>query len=52
MNKKQEREAIKSLTRGAAGHYSLNQKVQKFAHKTTKRNKTRSAQKARALSDW
>ena len=52
MNKKQEREALKRLTRGAEGHYSLNQKVQVFAHKNTKRAKTRAAQKARALTDW
>lgn len=52
MNKKQEREALKRLTRGAAGHYQLNQKVSVFAHRNTKRNKTRSAQKARALSEW
>lgn len=32
--------------------YVLNQKVQKFAHKNTKRAKTRAAQKARALTDW
>lgn len=28
------------------------QKVQVFAHRNTKRVKTRSAQKARALADW
>ena len=28
------------------------QKVQVFAHRNTKRAKTRSAQKARALTDW
>jgi len=36
---------------GRAG-YVLNQKVQKFAHKNTKRTKTRATQKARALTDW
>lgn len=52
MNKKQKREEIKNLTRGAAGHYSLNQKVSVFAHRNTKRAKTRAAQKARALAEW
>jgi hypothetical protein len=52
MNKKQERAALKRLTRGTAGSYSLNQKVQVFAHRNTKRAKTRTAQKARALADW
>lgn len=28
------------------------QKVQVFAHRNTKRAKTRAAQKARALTDW
>lgn len=52
MNNKQKREEIKNLTRGAAGHYSLNQKVSVFAHRNTKRAKTRAAQKARALAEW
>jgi hypothetical protein len=30
----------------------MNQKVAKFAHRNTKRAKTRAAQKARALTDW
>lgn len=52
MGKKQEREALKRLTKGAAGDYVLNQKVAVFAHRNTKRGKTRAAQKARALTDW
>ena len=32
--------------------YVVNQKAPTFAHRNTKRAKTRSAQKARALTDW
>lgn len=32
--------------------YVVNQKAPTFAHKNTKRAKTRAAQKARALTDW
>lgn len=48
---KKKKSVLDTLVIGRSG-YVLNQKVQKFAHRNTKRAKTRSAQKARALTDW
>lgn len=48
--KKQKKVSELFVTRRA--DYVVNQKAPVFAHRNTKRNKTRGAQKARALADW
>lgn len=50
MSKKQKK-ASEVFVMGRAA-FVQDQKVQVFAHRNTKRAKTRSAQKARALADW
>jgi len=50
MSKKQKK--VKDMFVVARAGYVQDQKVQVFAHRNTKRAKTRAAQKARALTEW
>lgn len=51
MNKKEERERIKRLTRGTPGLYVQNQKAQVFEDRRTKRLRTRSEKERKAIDD-
>ena len=51
MNKKEERERIKRLTRGIPGNYVQNQKSQVFEDRRTNRMRTRSEKNRRAIDE-
>lgn len=51
MGKKEERERIKRLTRGTPGLYVQNQKYHVFDDSRTKRVRTRSEKKRRAIDE-
>ena len=42
----------KQKIKGTPGYYVLNQKFQRFEDRRTKRNRTRSEQKTRAIKDF
>jgi hypothetical protein len=50
MSKKQKK--VKDMFVMGRSAFVQDQKVQVFAHRNTKRAKTRSTQKARALAEW
>lgn len=49
MGRKEEFHGVVDPSRGTPGNYVLNQKVQKFADRRTKRNRDKSSQNRKAI---
>ena len=49
MSRREEFRGVVDPTKGTPGNYTLNQKVQKFADRRTKRNRDKSSQNRNAI---